>query len=59
MKSQVIDSVIDVELFNALNGINFNQNLNPALQNVNANVFRTTTQGSNARSGQLVWRVSW
>jgi hypothetical protein len=56
-KKAVFD--FDVEVFNALNAINFNQTLSPALQSSNANVFRITGQASAARTGQLVWRVSW
>ena len=56
-KNAVFD--FDVEVFNALNAINFNQSLSPSLQSANANVFRITSQASSARTGQLVWRVSW
>ena len=56
-KKAVFD--FDVEVFNALKGTNFSQSLSPSLQSANANVFRITGQGSAARTGQLVWRVSW
>ena len=44
------------EVFNALYADNFNQNLNPG---TGSNIFRITSGGSGARTGQLVWRVSW
>src|SRR6185295_15322270 len=44
------------EVFNALHAINFSQNLNPG---TGSNIFRITGQGSGARTGQLVWRVSF
>jgi hypothetical protein len=48
----------DVEVFNALKATNFaNQLTVPA--NTLANTFRINGQDSNARTGQLVWRVTW
>ena len=47
---------MDIDLFNALTGINFNQNLNPGS---GATIFRSTSAGSAARVGQLSWRVTW
>ena len=57
----------DVEVFNVLKAINFNQVLTvPASGNSTTinDTFRIgagtlTGQGSNARTGQLVWRVTW
>ena len=43
------------ELFNALNATNFNKSFTLT----GGNAFRSTTQASGARIGQLVWRVSW
>jgi hypothetical protein len=56
-KKAVFD--FDVEVFNALYAKNFSQSLSPALQNANNNVFRITGTQSAARTGQMVWRVSW
>jgi len=46
----------NVEVFNALNSTNFQTVANPTSS---ANSFRINNQDSNARSGQLVWRVTW
>ena len=46
----------NVEVFNSLTALNFNQNLTPSNS---ANVFRITGTGSGARTAQLVWRVNW
>jgi hypothetical protein len=43
------------ELFNALGAINFNKSFTLT----GGNAFRSTSQASGARIGQLVWRVTW
>src|SRR5262249_5554942 len=50
-----------IEIFNALQGINFNNTLNPqgTPPNGASTNFQVTSQGSAARTGQLVWRISW
>ena len=45
----------DVEVFNAFRGTNFSPNLSPTA----TDPFRITGQGSGARAGQLVTRVTW
>jgi len=45
----------DVEVFNVFRSDNFSPNLNPTA----ADPFRITAAGSGARTGQLVWRVTW
>jgi hypothetical protein len=47
---------MDVDVFNALNAINFNQSFNPG---DSSTIFRNNGQGSNARTGQLSWRITW
>jgi hypothetical protein len=47
---------MDVEVFNALKATNFENAINPS---ASSNTFRITGQDSAARTGQLVWRVTW
>jgi hypothetical protein len=47
---------LNVELFNAFTANNFGQNLNPG---AGADIFRITGAQSNARRGQVVFRVSF
>jgi hypothetical protein len=47
---------MDVDVFNAFNAINFNQSFNPG---DSSTIFRNNGQGSNARTGQLSWRITW
>jgi hypothetical protein len=47
---------MNVELYNAFTAKNFSQNLNPG---TSADIFRITSQQSNARRGQLVFRMKF
>ena len=47
---------MDIDVFNALNAINHSQSFNPG---DSSTIFRNQGAGSNARSGQLSWRMTW
>jgi hypothetical protein len=47
---------MDAEVFNAFRATNFRNSFSPS---GSSNVFRITNQDSAARTGQLVWRITW
>jgi hypothetical protein len=47
---------MDAEVFNAFKATNFRNSFGPS---GSSNVFRITAQDSAARTGQLVWRLTW